>query len=95
MSNNQYACDWLSRTIRDLVDAAKSGSVVVFGTQALLIGNKCSEIPIGKRLVAVEECARDEPETGGQADNDKKDNGGAGVSGTSSRREIGAGQHGQ
>ena len=52
--------------------------MVVFGTQALLIGNKCSEIPIGERLVAVEECARDEPETGGQADNDKKDNGGAG-----------------
>ena len=70
--------------------------MIVFGTQALLLGNKCSEIPIGERLVAVEECARDEPETGGQADNDKKDNGGAGgVSGTSSRREIGAGQHGQ
>jgi len=59
--------------------------VVVFGTQALLIGNKCSEIPIGERLVAVEERTRDEPETGGQADNDKKGNGGAGgVSGTSS-----------
>ena len=77
MSNNQYAGDWLCRTIRNLVDAAKSGSVIVFGTQALLIGNKCSEIPIGERLVAVEECARDEPETDGQANNDKKGNDGA------------------
>ena len=52
--------------------------MVVFGTQALLIGNKCSEIPIGERLVAVEERTRDEPETGSQADNDNKGNGGAG-----------------
>ena len=77
MSNNQYASDWLSRTIRDLVDTAKSGAGVVVGTRALLIGNKCSEIPIGERLVAVEERTRDEPETDGQANNDKKGNDGA------------------
>ena len=79
MSNNQYASDWLSRTIRDLVDTAKSGAVVVFGTLALLIiGNKCSEIPIGERLVAVEERTGDEPGTDSQANNDKKSTDGTG-----------------
>ena len=78
MSNNQYASDWLSRTIRDLVDTAKSGAVVVFGTLALLIRNKCSEMPIGERLVAVEERTGDEPGTDGQANNDKKDTDGTG-----------------
>ena len=79
MSNNQYAGERLSRTIGDLVDAAKSGAAIVFGTLALLIiGNKCSEIPIGERLVAVKERTGDEPGTDSQANNDKKSTEGTG-----------------
>ena len=78
MSDNQYAGDRLSGTIRDVVDAPQSGLVVIFGTWALLVGDKCSEIAIGEWLVAVEERTGDEPETDGQANNDKKGNDGAG-----------------